>query len=123
MAAPLSYFNIFPLDFAFLKEYLRKFIKINSFLNKMKFMNQTKKPQNSTKKITDKDEAIYTLEKAMHDFTMVDNLVNEMLNNDSIDQEELKHVMKRFEETTKTLSEYAQKRNNTITELLKLIKN
>ena len=54
---------------------------------------------------------------------MVDSLVKQMLNNDSVDQKELKHVLKQFDEANKTLAEYAQKRNDTIKALLDLVKN
>ena len=89
-------------------------------------MSETKKTSKQNQDLirrTDRSEVIYTLEKAIHDFDMVDSLVKQMLNNDSCDQEELKHVLKQFDEATKTLAECAQKRNDTIKALLDLVKN
>lgn len=89
-------------------------------------MNETKKTENQKQdliKPTDKNEVISTLEKAIHDFNMVDNLVKQMLNNDSVNQKELMHVLTQFDEASKALSECAKKRNETIMELLKLVKN
>lgn len=89
-------------------------------------MNETKKTGNQKQdliKSTDKSEVISTLEKAIHDFNMVDNLVKQILNNDSVDQNELKHVLKQFDEANKALTECAQKRNETIKALLDLVKN
>jgi AmiR/NasT family two-component response regulator len=89
-------------------------------------MNETKKTENQKQdliKPIDKNEVISTLEKAIHDFNMVDNLVKQMLNNDSVNQKELMHVLKQFDEASKALSECAKKRNETIMELLKLVKN
>jgi hypothetical protein len=54
---------------------------------------------------------------------MLDSKMKEILNSNNLNTEDLKNIVKKFNEANKELNEYAEQRNKIIIELLKTIKN
>jgi hypothetical protein len=70
-----------------------------------------------------KDELIFLFKKMHSDFNMLDSKMKEILNSNNLNTEDLKNIVKKFNEANKELNEYAEQRNKIIIELLKTIKN